>query len=224
MFMKLYLTSLLLLFLSFFSVTSYADNFKVEYTVSTTGVKIGYFTWSLDVYNNTYKTEINLKNSGFLSPIYKFSGNYLSDGIIEKNTFKSKKYEQVWKTKNKTKVVSMSFNDFLTELVQDPKEKELPRLELEELYLYFDPITSFLNILNGKDEAKTVDGRRIYTLKKNSAEEDGKIVLKIEDYQNIWSDHKRNDLKKIEFFIKDDFLPYKIYVHFKKRIFSLEKI
>ena len=73
MFMKLYLTSLLLLFLSFFSVTSYADNFKVEYTVSTTGVKIGYFTWSLDVYNNTYKTEINLKNSGFLSPIYKFS-------------------------------------------------------------------------------------------------------------------------------------------------------
>ena len=43
----------------------------------------------------------------------------------------------------------------------------------------------YVNILQGKDESKTVDGRRIYTLKKNE-HESGKIILKIEDYTNIW--------------------------------------
>ena len=69
----------------------------------------------------------------------------------------------------------------------------------------------------------TIDGRRIYILKKNEGE-DGNIILKIEDYVNIWADHKRNDLKKIEFLVKDDFLPYEILIHFKKRVFKLERI
>ena len=59
--------------------------------------------------------------------------------------------------------------------------------------------------------------------KKNEVE-DGNIILKIEHYTNIWADHKRNDLKKIEFFIENDFLPYEILIHFKERVFKLERI
>ena len=115
------------------------------------------------------------------------------------------------------------WTDYLIELKQEPIEEEIARVDLEDLYLYFDPITSFINILNGENEAKTIDGRRIYTLKQYKSE-DGNIILEIEDYVNIWADHKRNDLKKIEFLVKDDLLPYEILIHFKKRVFKLERI
>ncbi len=213
----------LVFFIIFVVNASYANNFSAEYKVSTTGIKIGNFSWSLNVNDNVYQTEINLKNSGIFSPLYKFEGSYLSTGIIENNIFKTQNYKQFWKTKKKTKIVKMSFDDYLIELKQEPIEKEMARVNLEGLYLYFDPITSFINILNGEDEVKTIDGRRIYRLKKNE-DEDGKIVLKITDYINIWADHKRNDLKKIEFFIEDDLLPYEILIHFKERVFKLERI
>ncbi len=213
----------LVFFIIFVINTSYANNFSAEYKVSTTGIKIGNFSWSLSINDNIYQTEINLKNSGIFSPLYKFEGSYLSSGVIENNIFKTKNYKQFWKTKKKTKIVIMSFDDYLIELKQEPIEEEIARVNLKNLFLYFDPITSFINILNGEDEAKTIDGRRIYRLKKNQDEE-GSIVLKIEDYTNIWADHKRNDLKKIEFFIEDEFLPYEILIHFKERVFKLERI
>ena len=201
----------LVFFIIFVINTSYANNFSAEYKVSTTGIKIGNFSWSLNINDNIYQTEINLKNSGIFSPLYKFEGSYLSTGVIENNIFKTQNYKQFWKTNKKTKIVKMSFDDYLIELKQEPIEEEIARVGLEELYLYFDPITSFINILNGEDEAKTIDGRRIYTLKQNKSE-DGNIILEIEDYVNIWADHKRNDLKKIEFLVKDDLLPYEILI------------
>ena len=213
----------LVFFVIFVVNTSYANNFSAEYKVSTTGIKIGNFSWSLNINDNVYQTEISLKNSGIFSPLYKFEGNYLSAGVIENNIFKTKNYKQFWKTKKKTKIVKMLFDDYLVELKQEPIEEERARVNLEDLYLYFDPITSFINILNGENEAKTIDGRRIYRLKKNEGE-NGNIILKIEDYVNIWADHKRNDLKKIEFFIEDDLLPYEILIHFKERVFRLERI
>ncbi len=213
----------LVFFVIFVVNTSYANNFSAEYKVSTTGIKIGNFSWSLNINDNVYQTEISLKNSGIFSPLYKFEGNYLSAGVIENNIFKTKNYKQFWKTKKKTKIVKMLFDDYLIELKQEPIEEERARVNLEDLYLYFDPITSFINILNGENEAKTIDGRRIYRLKKNEGE-NGNIILKIEDYVNIWADHKRNDLKKIEFFIEDDLLPYEVLIHFKERVFRLERI
>ncbi len=221
--MKLYLNSVILIFIFLINIESYANNFNVEYKVSTSGIKIGYFDWSLNINNNNYETKINLKNSGFFSPLYKFEGSYHSVGIIENDIFKTQQYKQFWKTKKKTKIVKMSFDNYLIQLNQDPVEEEIARVSLEDLYLYFDPITSFINILNGENEAKTIDGRRIYRFKKIEGEEKN-IVLKIEDYVNIWADHKRNDLKKIEFFIEDDLLPYKILIYFKERIFKLERV
>ena len=213
----------LVFFITFVINTSYANNFSAEYKVSTTGIKIGNFSWSLNINDNIYQTEINLKNSGIFSPLYKFEGSYLSTGVIENNIFKTQNYKQFWKTNKKTKIVKMSFDDYLIELKQDPIEEEIARVNLENLYLYFDPITSFINILNGANEAKIIDGRRVYKFKKNEGE-DGNIVLRIEEYVNIWADHKRNDLKKIEFFIEDDLLPYEILIHFKERVFKLERI
>ena len=210
-------------FIIFVVNASYANSFIAEYKVSTTGIKIGNFSWSLNINDNIYQTEINLKNSGIFSPFYKFEGSYLSTGVIENNIFKSQNYKQFWKTKKKTKIVKMLFDDYLIQLKQEPIEEEIARVNLFELYLYFDPITSFINILNGENEAKTIDGRRIYRLEKNE-DENGNIILKIEDYVNIWADHKRNDLKKIEFFIEDGLLPYEILIHFKERVFKLERI
>ena len=217
------MNKLLFFFVIFLVNTSYANNFSAEYKVSATGIKIGYFNWSLNIDGNVYQTEINLKNSGIFSPLYKFEGSYFTAGVIENNIFKTQYYKQFWKTKKKTKIVKMSFDDYLIELTQEPIEKEVARVNLEELYLYFDPITSFINILNGENESKTIDGRRVYKLKRNEGK-DGNIILKIEDYVNIWADHRRNDLKKIEFFIEDDLLPYEILIHFKERVFKLERI
>ena len=73
----------------------------------------------------------------------------------------------------------MSFDDYLTELKQEPVEKEIARINLDGLYLYSDPLTSFLNILNGSEESKTVDGRRIYTLKKNNTDLTKKLFWKL---------------------------------------------
>ena len=217
------MSKFLVFFVIFVVNTSYANNFSAEYKVSTSGIKIGSFSWSLNINNNIYQTEVYLKNTGIFSPLYKFEGSYLSTGIIENNIFKTQNYKQFWKTKKKTKIVKMLFDDYLIELEQEPIEKEKARVNLENLYLYSDPITSFMNILNGENETRTIDGRRIYILKKNEGE-DGNIILKIEDYINIWADHKRNDLKKIEFFIEDDLLPYEILIHFKERVFKLERI
>ena len=84
--------------------------------------------------------------------------------------------------------------------MQKPEEKELSRINLFELFNYNDPLSSFLNILSGGSESKTVDGRRVYIMEKIDLDNKEKITIKIKDYQNIWADHKRNDLDKIEFF------------------------
>ena len=223
--MKLHLIKLLTIYSFLFFNTSLASDFEVNYNVSTSGIKIGEFKWFLNLNEHSYKTEIKLKNSGLFSTLYKFKGGYTSVGIIENQMFKSKRYNQNWQTKKQTKIVEMSFNDSVTNLSQNPNEKELSRIDLDKLFEYFDPITSFLNILSGFDNVKTIDGRRIYIMKKNTLLGDNKITIEIRDYKNIWADHNRNDLKKIEFFInKDVFLPEKINIYFKERVFKLQKI
>ena len=223
--MKLYLIKLITIYAFLSFNTSLASDFEVNYNVSTSGIKIGEFNWFLNLNENNYTTKINLKNSGLFSALYKFKGGYTSVGIIEDQMFKSKKYKQNWQIKKQAKIVEMSFDGSVNKLSQTPKEKELSRIDLDKLFEYFDPITSFLNILSGFDNVKTIDGRRIYIMKKNTLLGDNKITIEIRDYKNIWADHNRNDLKKIEFFInKDVFLPEKINIYFKERVFKLQKI
>ncbi len=223
--MKLVLIRSVIIYLVVFFKVAQANDFNAEYSVVTSGIKIGKLTWFLEIKEDEYRTEINLGNSGFLSPLYSFKGKYSSKGVVENNKFKSKKYKQYWETKKKVKIVEMSFDDRLVRLVQTPEEKELSRLDLNSLFQYFDPLTSFINILKGANNAKTIDGRRIYTMRKNISNNLNQINIKIDDYKNIWADHRRNDLEKIEFLLeKDVFLPTKILVYFKDRVFKLKKI
>ena len=76
--MGLYLNRILIIVLIFFFNTSSANNFNVEYKISTAGIKIGYLNWNLIIKNNVYQTEIGLRNTGFLTPLYKFEGRYFS--------------------------------------------------------------------------------------------------------------------------------------------------
>ncbi len=222
--MKLILTNAFILVLFNFFNISYAADFNAEYTVNTSGIKIGKFSWSININENKYETNINLKNSGFFSPLYKFKGEYYSAGIVESGTFKSKKYKQYWKTKNKTKVIKLSFGEYLESIVQEPKEKEVSRFDLYKLFQHTDPITSFINILSGNSVSKTIDGRRVYTMRKVGSKNSNIVSIKIMNYRNIWADHKRNDLEKIELYLDQDmFLPKRINVYFKGKVFALKK-
>ena len=221
--MKCCLTKVVLIFI-FFINNAYGNNFSAEYSVTTSGIKIGEFNWMLKIQQDEFKTEIYLKNSGIFSPLYKFEGKYNSEGIIRNNKLESTAYRQYWKTKKKIKIIEMSFDGYLTRLFQQPRENEVSRVNFSELSGYFDPITSFINILRGNIEAKTIDGRRVYKMQNKSLDKSKKIEIEIVDYKNIWADHKRNDLKKIEFFMGEErFLPEKIEVYFKDRVFKLKK-
>ena len=125
--------------------------------------------------------------------------------------FVVREYKQYWETKKKIKTVEMSFDKYLTNLSQQPEEKEFARVELNDLYEYSDPLTSFLNILLGNDNVKTIDGRRIYIMKKTFDNKLDTVTIKIKDYKNIWADHKRNDLK-LNLFYKKGFAKKNKYI------------
>ena len=51
-----------------------------------------------------------------------------------------------------------------------------------------------------------------------------KTVINISDYSNLWADHKRSKIEKINFEKKDGFLlPIKINIQFDGRVFKLEQ-
>ena len=78
--------------------------------------------------------------------------------------------------------------------------------------------------MSGDDQVKTIDGRRIYTMKRVGLDNKKNITLEIKNYKNIWADHKRNDLRKIEFILEgESFLPININIYFKNRVFKLKK-
>ena len=223
--MKLYLIRFLIMVCLISTGYARANDLYNKYNVSVSGVKIGVFTWNLKLQGNKYSSEIYLNDSGMLSALYNFEGSYVSKGIFKDNVFKSESYKQRWETNKKIKIVEITFDQYPEKIYQQPVEKEAPRLEIDELFQYFDPVTSFINILSGGNEAKTIDGRRVYIMKNTNSSKDGKITIEISNYRNIWADHKRNDLKKIEFFNENDvFFPEKINIHFKKRVFKLKKI
>ena len=212
------------LIIFFFSNVIYSKEIIAEYTVSASGIKIGNFSWFLKMDDDAYETKISLKNSGFLSAIYRFNGEYISNGGVEDRYLKPRYYRQYWETKKKSKIIEMYFDEKLIGLNQIPVEKEVARLDLKNLFEYYDPIASFINILIGSDAVKVVDGRRMYTLQKNDFNKNEGFVLEIINYKNIWADHERNDLESIYFELSDEsFMPETINIRFKDRNFKLEK-
>ena len=85
--------------------------------------------------------------------------------------------------------------------------------------------------MTGKEKSKTIDGRRIYSMvvKKQNGYEIGETKkILIEDYVNIWADHKRNDLEYVE--IKQEHregsfsMPEFIKIKFKGLLYKLRRI
>lgn len=197
---------------------------KLEYRVKTKGVTIGSLYLDLKKTDDYYEFSLKLKNKGLFSKLYAFNGNYkVSGGVVNKQLIPNE-YNQKWVTKKKQREVKIFFkHKNIYKLVIKPHEKEMARIEYKKLENYVDPLTSFLNLLLHSRPSKTIDGRRIYILYPEVADNYKKILIK--DFKNIWADHKRNDLEYLEFFQeKDVTLPKKINVMFKGSLFSLIKL
>ena len=219
--MKLFFS---IIFFFFLSLPLFSKNFETQYQIKTKGITIGLLTWGLTIKDDAYLTSLYLKNKGFLSALYTFEGKYKAVGKIQNNFLFSKEYNQFWKTQKKEKVVKIIYNNMkISEMTLSPAEKEIARIEYNKLENYNDPLTSFLNILFNQKPSYTIDGRRAYLLYPTKKEDVVKILIK--EYENIWADHKRNDLEYIEIVKeKNQYLPKKINIMFKGSVFSLNKI
>ncbi len=210
----------------------FANDFKETYVVEIGKIDIGKLLWDVYISKDDYKILIRLKNKGFLSKLYKFEGNYETNGNVIEGSLMPIKYKQFWSTKKKEREVEIIFNDgSITELKIHPYEKEHARIDYIGINNYFDPLSSFINILAGKDKSKTIDGRRVYSMvveKYNDYENRETKKILIEDYTNIWADHKRNDLEYIE--IKGEggegvfSMPKVMKIKFKGLLYKLRKI
>ena len=232
--MKLYFKPVVTLVFFVFTnfSTLFAEDFKEAYVVEIGKIDIGKLLWDVNISSDNYKILIRLKSRGLLSKLYKFEGNYEAYGNIVGGSLVPLKYKQFWLTKNKRREVGITFdNHSIAGLEIFPHEKEHPRVEYTEIENHFDPLSSFLNILIGKEKSKTIDGRRIYSMvveKQDSYRTGETKKILIEDYVNIWADHKRNDLEYIE--IKQEYseeifsMPEIMKIKFKGLLYKLRRI
>ena len=232
--MKLYFKPVVALVFFVFTnfSTLFAEDFKEAYVVEIGKIDIGRLLWDVNISNDNYKILIRLESKGFLSKLYKFEGSYEVDGSVVRGSLMPLKYKQSWLTKKKRREVEITFNNrSIIGLEIFPHEKEHSRVEYSEIKNHFDPLSSFLNILTGKEKSKTIDGRRIYSMvvkKQDGYENRGTKKILIEDYMNIWADHKRNDLEYVE--IKQEYsegifsMPEVIKIKFKGLLYKLRRI
>ena len=165
--MKLYFKPVVALVFFVFTnfSTLFAEDFKEAYVVEIGKIDIGKLFWDVNISDDNYKILIRLKSKGLLSKLYKFEGNYETNGSVVGGSLMPLKYKQFWLTKNKKREVEITFNNrSIIGLEIFPNEKERARVEYAEIENYFDPLSSFLNILIGKKKSKTIDGRRIYSM------------------------------------------------------------
>ena len=222
--MKLVLSSFFLFF--YFSYCAVlGDVFTKDYTIYTSGIKIGKLVWEVKINNKNYSTHIRLKSGGLLSSIYSFEGSYLSSGSINDNILTPKNYTHNWKTNKINKKMELVFyNNKLKSLRQNPIEKEKLRLNIYEVIDIKDPLSSFLQIIFGADTSLVVDGRRYYTMRANYSKKIEGTIINLTNYSNLWADHKKSSFEKITFETnKYNLLPSKIFIYFDGMIFKLKE-
>ena len=232
--MKLYFKTVVALIFFVFTnfSTLFAEDIKEAYVVEIGKIDIGKLLWDVNISNDNYQILIRLKSKGLLSKLYKFEGSYEVDGSVVGGSLMPLKYKQFWLTKKKRREVEIAFHDgSITKLEILPREKERARVEYIGINNYLDPLSSFLNILIGGEKSKTIDGRRIYLMaaeKQDDYESGETKKILIEDYINIWADHKRNDLEYVE--IKQEHkegsfsMPEVIKIKFKGFLYKLRRI
>ena len=223
-YMKLILNSLLLC-LFFVCVPVYGEEIYKIYTVKVSGIKIGSLVWKIKINGSDYFNELKLKSEGLLSGIYRFEGEYFSEGIVENNKLKPIKYRHLWKTNKISKNMDLVFHDEkLISLIQVPIEKEHLRINVFNNKQSKDPLTSFLQIIMGEKKSLVVDGRRKYIMNATFDKETNQTIVGVSSFSNLWADHKRNKFEKITFEKEGvEFLPIKIFIYFDGRVFKLEQ-
>ena len=221
--MKLVLISF---FLFFFLIcpSVYADIFSKKYLIYTSGIKIGELGWEVRINNKKYSNKIRLKSVGLLSALYNFEGSYISSGSINNNILAPIKYSYTWQTNKIIKTMRLIFDgNKVSSLEQSPVEKEILRINIFEINQTKDPLSSFLQIIFGENTSLVVDGRRIYTMIAKYNKNIKETIIELDDYSNLWADHKRSDFEKISFQKNNDSLPSKILIYFDGRVFKLKE-
>ena len=210
---------------------SLAKEYSGKYLIEVGGINIGNLGLVVVLNKNFYKINIDLKNKGIVSRLYSFEGAYSVAGVIENDDLTPLEYNQFWKTKKKERLVKIYFDKkLINKMVLVPEEKEFARIDVVGLEGFSDPLSSFVKILLGHKNSKTIDGRRIYSMAidHNQNENKEKTKIYINDYVNIWADHKRKNLKFIEITKNSDdgvfVLPQKIKIKLSKASFVLTKI
>ena len=107
--MKLFLNSFVFLFL--FGWPVFGVEIKKSYVVKVGGIKIGELNWEIKIGSDEYSNKLSLKNKGFLSAIYRFNGEYFSEGLINKKGLIPKKYKHFWQTKKTIKNMELRFGE-----------------------------------------------------------------------------------------------------------------
>ena len=127
-------------------------------------------------------------------------------------------------TSNQFLEAPLSATDKHKSLKQSPVETEKLRLNIFEINQTKDPLSSFLQIIFGADTSLVVDGRRLYTMNARHDKNIEQTIIEIDNYYNLWADHKRSDFEKITFDKKDEgFLPFEILIYFDGRVFKLKE-
>ena len=222
--MKLLLNNFFI-FLFLVCSPAYCQVFQKEFSIKVSGIKIGKLVWKIQMNETSYSNDLRLKSEGFLSAIYKFEGEYFSEGIIKNKKLKPSTYSHIWKTNKIEKRMKLDFqSDFLILLEQTPYEKEKLRLDIFSIKNTKDPLSSFIEIIMGDSSSLVVDGRRIYNMDANLDKKNDETVIEISNYSNLWADHKRSKFEKIIFEKEEGSLfPLKINIYFDGRIFRLEQ-
>ena len=116
-------------------------------------------------------------------------------------------------------------NNKLESLEQEPTEGESLRINIYDIEDTKDPLTSFLQIIIGLNNPLVLDGRRLYNMNASYHKDTNQTIIQLENYLNLWADHKNSKFEKIVFEKSDDdFLPSKIIIYFDKKIFRIEQI
>tara|TARA_B100000965_G_scaffold400969_1_gene423842 strand:- start:654 stop:1319 length:666 start_codon:yes stop_codon:yes gene_type:complete len=221
--MKLFLNSFFLLILLLCGRV-YSEDFYKEFVVKVSGIKIGKLSWSVKIDETNYSNQLKLKSEGLLSGLYRFNGEYSSEGKVINKKLKPLKYNHLWKTKKIEKNMRLVFeNNKLNSLYQKPNETERLRVNVYNVEESKDPLTSFLQIVLGETSSLVVDGRRIYTMNSFLDKKSYETTIEISNYANLWADHKRNKFEKITFEKEGKlFFPKKINIYFDGKVFKLE--
>ena len=214
---------------TFSSASILAETKTQKYLIEVGKINLGEMVWQTDIKNDTYSIKINLKNKGFLTSIYKFSGSYEVLGSRINNNLFPSKYIQRWKTNKKRRNIEISFKENkVDKITQDPFEQEHQRTNYKEKEGLKDPLSSLAEIILNKKQSQTIDGRRLYLMKTEPIKKNNFIKINITEYKNIWSDHKRLDLEYIELHsdaASADFeLPKLIKIKFKGLVYKVTKI